>query len=203
MKEEVDKLYIGQETTARYGIEVPIPKLMFMDAKFLKPGTDEGIMKNSPLDKPPDRSILQPWVMQLGLRHQGVLLTGVRGCDTAPKDDPSKKFIRAYRAMILEAHCGDPSKARSFIEKVGMEELLERFHALRRSCDHYPHHYLMHLLHAMEIIGYKHPDSKTRFLWYDIYSAMCISLHMNPEREDQLDSRLNADEATCGSGLAS
>lgn len=30
----------------------------------------------------PSTSILQGWVMGLGLRHQGVLLTAVRGCDS-------------------------------------------------------------------------------------------------------------------------
>src|SRR3954454_21414152 len=30
-------------------------------------------------------SVLQPWVAELPLRAQGTLLTGIRGCDLAPK----------------------------------------------------------------------------------------------------------------------
>jgi flavin-dependent thymidylate synthase len=48
-------------------------------------------------------SVLQDWVMKLPRRHQGVLLASVRGCDTAPKDDPSKALARCYRGMIVPA----------------------------------------------------------------------------------------------------
>lgn len=30
-------------------------------------------------------SIIQPWVENIGLRHQGVLVSAMRGCDTAPR----------------------------------------------------------------------------------------------------------------------
>jgi hypothetical protein len=144
------------------------------------------------------KSILQDWVMELGLRHQGVLLTVVRGCDTAPKDDPSKLFTRCIRAVILNAHCGDPAKARTFIEAVSPEIQSQRFHAFRKNLDHYPHHYVMHALHALEIIGYKHPDQRQREEFKFFYLILCRGLHVNPETEDQLNERLNADEETFG-----
>lgn len=144
------------------------------------------------------KSILQDWVMELGLRHQGVLLTVVRGCDTAPKDDPSKLFTRCIRAVILNAHCGDPAKARTFIESVSTYEMLSRFTAFRSNLDHYPHHYCMHVIHAIEIIGYKHPIEGIRDEFGFFYLKLCKGLHVNPETEDQLDERLNADEETFG-----
>lgn len=139
-------------------------------------------------------SILQGWVENLGLRHQGVLLASVRGCDTAPKDDASKRFVRCYRAVVLNAHCGDVAKAATFIEGVSEEELAVRFEAFRKNLDHYPHHYVMHLVHAVEIIGYKHPDQQVRKNWHSMYYRLCKGLHVNFETEDQLDERLNADE---------
>jgi hypothetical protein len=142
------------------------------------------------------KSILQDWVMGLGLRHQGVLLTAVRGCDTAPKDDPSKLFVRCYRAVILNAHCGDPRKSRTFIEAVDPPELQERFKAFRKSVDHYPHHWVLHQTHAIEIVGYKHPNAVTRALWFNFYRALVTALHLNTETEEQLDARLDADEET-------
>lgn len=142
------------------------------------------------------KSILQDWVMTLGLRHQGTLLTGIRGCDDAPKDDPSKRFVRCYRAMVLHAHCGDPGKARTFIEACPLHEVQKRFQEFRRSTDHYPHHYVMHLMHCIEIVGYKHPDGNVRQAWREFYEAMCWALHVNPETEQQMDARLGADEET-------
>lgn len=139
-------------------------------------------------------SILQDWVMELGLRHQGVLLTAVRGCDTVSKNDPVKLISRCVRYEILRCHCGDAAKSVSFIEQVDDDELGRRMKAVLKDFDHYPQHYLQHLMHAAEIIGYKKPDS--RWLWF--YEKWCNCLHVNPEGEDQLDARLNADEVAFG-----
>lgn len=142
------------------------------------------------------KSILKAWVMELGLRHQGTLLTAVRGCDTAPKDDASKLFTRCYRDMILEAHCGDAAKAATFIEKVHDHELINRFEAFRKNLDHYPHHYVMHVLHSVEIIGYYYPIGHDRSTWLGFYRKLCKGLHVTPETKQELDERLNADEET-------
>lgn len=138
--------------------------------------------------------ILHSWVQGLGLRHQGALLTAVRGCDTAPKNDASKKLVRCFRETILRAHCGDPAKAATFIETVNQDVLVKRFEDFRKDLDHYPHHYVAHLMHAIEIVGYKHPNPETRRPWHNMYLRLCKDLHVNPETENQLDARLNASE---------
>lgn len=143
-------------------------------------------------------SILKQWVTELGLRHQGCLLSAVRGCDDAPKDDPSKLFIRCFRSMILNSFCGDPSKAASFVEEVHFGALLRRFNDLRKNLDHYPHHYVMHLIHAIEIIGYYHPDMETRENWNTFYRRLVAGLHLNAETKEELDKRLCATEDEFG-----
>lgn len=143
-------------------------------------------------------SILQDWVATLGLRHQGVLLTAVRGCDTVPREDPSKALTRAYRGTILNAHCGDAAKAQTFIEAVGSDDLRRRMNAVIRDHDALPHHYIMHLVHAAEIVGYKHPDPDVRRDWLAFYAGMVGKFHMAVEAEAELDARLDADEDTFG-----
>ncbi len=59
--------------------------------------------------------------------------------------------------------------------------------------DGYPHHYIMHLLHSAEILGYKHSDIKLRKFWNWFYLQGCLGLHMNPESEQQMDLRLKDD----------
>lgn len=140
-------------------------------------------------------SVLQDWVTTLGLRHQGVLLTAIRGCDTAPKDDPSKRFVRCYRAVVLNAFCGDAKKAATFIEYALPADEEKRFLEFRKNCDHYPQHYVSHLMHAIEIVGYHHPDGNVRERWKGYYRALCRGLHVNPETREQLDDRLYLDEA--------
>jgi hypothetical protein len=144
------------------------------------------------------KSVLQDWVMELGLRHQGVMLCAVRGCDTAPKDDPSKLLCRCLRYAVLNCHCGDATKAVSFIELVSDDELHRRMVGFLKNCDHYPQHYVSHLMHAAEVIGYKHPDEWMRQRWIWFYCKLVSGLHLTPETESQLDARLLASEEHFG-----
>lgn len=132
---------------------------------------------------------------KLGLRHQGVLLGAIRGCDTVPKEDPAKHLVRCVRAEILNAHCGDASKAKTFLEEVSAIELSGRMiKFFAYGFDHYPNHYLIHFLHAVEIIGYKHSDAFKRGVWLHFYLKLVKKLHLMPETEYQLDERLNKNE---------
>lgn len=140
------------------------------------------------------QSILQDWVQRLGLRHQGVLVSAVRGCDDEPRNSCTKILIRCLRETMLVCHCGDSAKAATFIEKVDPVELLRRMDEVRKNLDHLPHHFVMHLIHAAEIIGYKHPDDRVSQPWMAYYAKLVHCLHLNPETEEQLDRRLNADE---------
>jgi len=142
----------------------------------------------------PPTGILQEWVAKLGLREQGVLLTAVRGCDTCPKEDPMKDLSRAFRGEILNTHCKDPTKAVSFIELCEPEELMRRQNIVAGSIDHYPHHFVMHLIHAVEILGYHHPARAP--YWQAFYVILCNGLHMIPETKIECQSRLGATEET-------
>lgn len=155
------------------------------------------------------KSILQDWVTNLGIKHQGVLISAVRGCDTANKFDASKEVVRYMRSAILNAHCGDASKAKSFIEVPKDENsFLNAMRRYFREYDSLPTHYVIHLAHAAEIIGYHHPglnrDTSSKiedihgFMWLDFYRTFCDKLHLNVETKEQLDRRLNADEDTFG-----
>lgn len=147
--------------------------------------------------------ILQKWVCRTGLRHQGVLLSAVRGCDVATKDDPSKRLIRCYRAAILRPFCGDVKKAATYIEAVSYDELMNRLTVFSNSFDHYPLHYVTHLMHAAQVVGYKgpkyNPDGSVDHLvhavaWAWFYGRLVKKLHLACESEVNMDKRLNASE---------
>jgi hypothetical protein len=59
-----------------------------------------------------------------------------------------------------------------------------------RDLDAIPHHFQMHLMHAIEILGYKHPDPIIRGWWNQVYIRLVNDLHLHPETEEELDSRL-------------
>lgn len=136
-------------------------------------------------------SVMQAWVERLGLRHQGVLLGAIRGCDSLPKEDASKPLARALRFYILNSYDENP---KSFIDKVSIEELKERMEKVLHNFDHYPLHYIMHVIYAAEILGYKHPECQVRVAWYGFYKRFVRKLHLNVETEWELDNRLLAPE---------
>jgi hypothetical protein len=140
------------------------------------------------------QSIIQDWAQELGLRYQGVLMAAIRGCDTAPRHDPSKILIRIFRCEVLNAHCGDPANSKSFILKADIAYTREVMQKFLDDCDHFPHHYVMHLIHAAEIVGYYHPDREKRDVWHSFYINACKKLHMREETQTELSMRLEADE---------
>lgn len=135
-------------------------------------------------------SVVQPWLQALPLKMQSVTLLGLRGCDGKHKEDPSKPLLRLMRQTVLVPanpnYMDDPDD--NFMKSTVTEETAVRF---LNDLDPYPMHWLMHFLHAAEIIGYKHPDEGPReFFWWLYQNAVVAGLHLNPESEMQLDKRL-------------
>jgi hypothetical protein len=56
--------------------------------------------------------------------------------------------------------------------------------------DEVPHHYQLHFMHAVEIVGYKHPDRDIASWFYNLYVRIVADMHLQPETEEQLDFRL-------------
>lgn len=147
-------------------------------------------------------SIIQDWAADLGLRHQGVLVAAIRGCDSAPREDASKWLVRFYRGCLLRAHCGDVKKARSFMIWTEDEgEFWGHVGEFFKSIDHYPQHWLFHFMQAAHIMGRKMPGDQGDW-WLAFYHRFVCKLHLNPESEEQMDRRLGADEKTFAAAQA-
>jgi len=130
------------------------------------------------------RSVLKEWVFELPFRMQSVLMSGMRGCDIARKDDPSKALTRALRPVL----CNNADTSNTFMgNTTAAKDLVEKF---LWDMDRYPTHFIAHLMHAAEIVGFKHPDPALRKWWLEFYHNVVKGLHVNPETEEQLDVRL-------------
>ncbi len=145
-------------------------------------------------------SVTQEWVSSLSLMQQTVLLTAIRGPDTLGKHHLSKYLIRWYRRSILISafdRCAldgphDP-RGGSFLGPIGEISLDDLASAYLRSIDEVPLHFHMHLIHASEIVGYKHPTNEIRDWWHHFYLAAVRDLHFAPEAEVDMDARLGDD----------
>lgn len=60
--------------------------------------------------------------------------------------------------------------------------------------DDLPHHFHLHFIHAVEILGYKHGDMRIRAWWHTTYRRFAHDMHLSPETEEQMDYRLNDNE---------
>jgi hypothetical protein len=139
------------------------------------------------------RSILYDWVQGLGLRHQGVLLAAIRGCDGVGKQDGAKPVMRAIRAVTLV-----PFDARELKEPKGFmyfeeDSFRDAVNLLSKSLDGYPIHFILHTMHALEIIGFKHPMVPVRAAFQYGYERLVRQLHLRPETETMMDTRLTED----------
>lgn len=131
--------------------------------------------------------------MEIGLRQQGVIVSAVRGCDTLPKNHVMKTYTRALRADTLVSHSPNPS---SFFKPLTHAEFMDHLPVLKKNTDELPLHYVLHFLHASEVLAFHHPLVERRGCWNMLYLSMVKWMHLNPETPEQLSARLDADEAT-------
>ncbi|WP_382155343.1 hypothetical protein [Hydrogenophaga sp. ANAO-22] len=151
-------------------------------------------------------SVLQAWVTQLPMMQQTVLLTAIRGPDGLPKYGATKMLLRWYRRCVLlsaldgrvladpiEANGGSftgPSLDGADDLDPWADRMQVHVNQYLRDLDAIPHHFQLHFMHAVEIVGYKHPDHSVRHFWHGVYVRLVHDMHVWPETEEQLDERL-------------
>ena len=131
-------------------------------------------------------SVVKEWLSSndVSWKQQTVVLAILRGCDGQSKYDVSKKFTRKLRNAILNNAAEETT---SFMKD---DMTLKEVREFAEDADKYPMHFIMHLCHACEIIGFKHPDIETRIWFYDSYLIIVDALHLRPENEQECDFRL-------------
>jgi hypothetical protein len=167
-------------------------------------------VENKRMTTPIKGPATQPWVHTISFMQQSVLLGIVRGPDNTPKYHPVKPILRWYRRCLLVSALDgeiitDPSDPRggSFtgpsipegheykyppgMWEVPMNQKMDEF---MQTTDAMPVHFLTHMLHAVEIMGYKHGDDRIRQFWRTQYERLVAAWHLYPETEEQLDRRL-------------
>lgn len=144
-------------------------------------------------------SVIQPWLHELSMMQQTVALECIRGVDGLPKRHISKFVLRWYRRCILLSAMDrrvidNPHDlgGGNFTGPIPSEYAApaDLFRAYLDSHDEVPHHFHLHLVHSVQILGYKHPVASIREDWLRFYLALCRDLHMRPETEDEMDFRL-------------
>ena len=137
------------------------------------------------------KSVLQDWVMELPLREQGTLLTGIRGCDLTPKyplDSLERVLVAFLRYCVMNP--ADPREVDipgAFFKSKPPEKWKAS------ELGHYPQHWYSHLMHCFEIVGYRQPNYSLSHKAYEIYLILVWSMHLIPETKQQMIDRLSED----------
>lgn len=130
--------------------------------------------------------VVQAWMHVLSWKQQAVILAAIRGCDGKEKTDPSKTIVRLLRSSVL--HNADPNG--TFISAMTDDERFAKATGeYLDDLDHYPVHFVLHLMFAAEIIGYMGPPG-LRSRWKGFYVSTVRAMHLNPETAEQMMDRL-------------
>jgi hypothetical protein len=144
-------------------------------------------------------SVLQPWVEELTGMQQSVLLSSIRAPDGLHKGHPAKYLWRWLRRCVLYCSFGhviltSPTQPGGGNFTGPVRDADEAMRDYFYHVDEVPHHAHLHLMHAAEILGYKHPDERTRSWWHKVYTEAANDMHLDIENEGQMDYRLGDQE---------
>jgi hypothetical protein len=146
------------------------------------------------------RSVQPEWCLELPIQQQTALLLATRGPGGIAETHPCSDVQRAYRASMWNSarygrqlEWGEVSVADDFMSLslfsddrqwgVVVNQFFQRV-------DDLSHHFLMHLIGGIEILGYKHPEPRFRSRWAKFYERAATEMHMNGETEFEMDARL-------------
>lgn len=147
------------------------------------------------------QSVLQDWVMRLPLREQGTLLTAVRGCDDEPKTWTARGVAestgRRITAFIRWCFM-NPADPREVDVPGAFFQSTPPVPFKPSGFGHLPQHWYAHVMHALEVCAYRHPDEYTARLCLSLYAAMVHNMHLNIETQEQFEARLSEDRIASG-----
>lgn len=125
--------------------------------------------------------VLQKWVQELTWKEQSAILTSIRGSDEfyIPQLRSLVRWIR--RTTLYDADLNG-----TFVKHGALPSKGE----LKPCLEYMRVHFVSHLMHTLEIIGYRCPDDDIAEIAEGYYVNMCDILHCNPETREEMDVRL-------------
>ncbi|MBS3089123.1 hypothetical protein J4402_05130 [Candidatus Pacearchaeota archaeon] len=125
--------------------------------------------------------VLKEWMAELPWKQQSVVLSSLRGPDTSRP--ASVKILNRWLRGITQ---NNADSSTDYMKNLAHPSVGD----LQKDLEYCTMHYYCHLMHAMEIIGYNHPDKEIAETARGYYENMVLFLHLNPETKEQLNKRL-------------
>lgn len=132
-------------------------------------------------------SVLQDWLVEIPIRMQSTLALGLRGPDGIDAPE-TKKICRWLRSMAFKP--GNPDNFREFMLVGDAPDRIIEKGACARELERMPQHFYSHLMHALQVVGWRHPSTLVRKRAIELYQDMVSLMHLEPERDADFESRL-------------
>ena len=131
-------------------------------------------------------TVLQDWLNEIPIRMQSTLVLGLRGPDTHVA--PNVKLIgRWLRGLTFKP--GNPDNAREFMH-AGLPPRIVEKSAVAKELEFCTQHYYSHLMHALEVVAYRHPDKEISKHSCLLFMDMCSLFHLPVEHHLDFEKRL-------------
>lgn len=141
-------------------------------------------------------SVLQSWLEEIPIRMQSTLLLGLRGADT--HSCPNVKIIGRW-LRNLSFKPGNPANMENFMAKLEeVPETIEEKSILAKELEFCSQHFYSHLMHALEVVAYRHPLDIVNHRAFSLYFGMCNLLHLPVELKSSFEYRLRTIEWPTG-----
>lgn len=131
-------------------------------------------------------SVLQSWVEKLPIRMQSTLVLGLRGPDTAICPNV-KIYTRWLRGLTFRP--GNPDNVLQFMYAELPPRIVEK-NPTARELEFCTQHFLSHLMHSLQIVGYGHPHIAMSGRAWALYDDLCKMFHLPVEPIEELGLRL-------------
>ena len=128
-------------------------------------------------------SVLQDWVCGLTYKKQTVLLGAIRSPDTL-----HTLKLKSVTVWIRQHILRNADPMTGFMHG-GFGDSLPLFEQLDRDFERLPLHAAHHIMLAMQVIGTEHPDARIAYAALGFYRDAVNAQHLNPEMDDQYQSR--------------
>jgi len=131
-------------------------------------------------------SVLQPWLEEIPIRMQSTLILGLRGPDTHAAPNV-KAICRWLRGLAFKP--GNPDNVMEFMKTELPERIFEKG-LTAKELEFCSQHFYSHLMHALEVVKYTHPQGVVRSHAGLLYWDMCNLMHLSTETKEDFYMRL-------------
>lgn len=126
-------------------------------------------------------SVTLVWVQKLSFKAQSVLFSGLRGTDT--HHTPNLKALVRWLRPVTQSNA-------DYSTDYMREEPFPVWDDVKKELEFVTVHYYAHLMHAIQIVAYHHPEELIRLKAFSFYINMAEHLHLNQESREQMGARL-------------